>query len=106
MQDANAAGFKTYLYFICTEDPLINLQRVRNRKEMGGHDVPEYLLESQYCRSLEQLHAAFLTAHRAFVIDSSNRNRNLILEKNHKTVTINTEAIPGWIAECLVSKLK
>lgn len=104
--EAKAAGYKTYRYFICTEDPLINRQRVRNRKEMGGHDVPEHLIESRYYRSLEQLYPAFMAADRAFVIDSSNRSRNLVLEKNRNSVTIHSEAIPGWVDEYLVKKLR
>ncbi|SFT41417.1 Predicted ABC-type ATPase [Algoriphagus locisalis] len=100
------AGYKTYLYFICTDDPKINVQRVVNRKAMGGHDVPHHLIESRYFRSLEQLHSAFMIADRAFVIDSSNRNRNLILEKSGQRVTVHSETIPGWVDEYLLSKLE
>lgn len=102
---AKTAGYKTYLYFICTEDPLINIQRVRNRKEMGGHDVPDFLIESRYFRSLQQLYPAFMIADRAFIIDSSNRTRNLILEKDQDRVTIHSETIPGWVEAYLISKL-
>ena len=105
LEDAGKSGFKTCLYFIATEDPLINIQRVANRKEMGGHDVPKELIESRYFRSLEQLYPAFLIADRAFVIDSSNRNRNLIIEKNDTKVTIHTDPVPGWVDEYLISKL-
>lgn len=105
LSEALLKGYKTYLYFICTEDPLINIQRVKNRKRMGGHDVPDHLIENRYFRSLEQLHPAFLIADRAFVIDSSNRSRNLILEKNHSQVILHTQTVPGWVDEYLISKL-
>lgn len=102
---AQKSGFKTYLYFICTDDPIINIQRVKNRKAMGGHDVDPKLIESRYFRSLENLQDAFLKVDRAFVIDSSNRNRNLILEKNGDTVLNHSELIPGWVNKYLLEKL-
>jgi predicted ABC-type ATPase len=40
LKEAQARGFRTYLYYIATEDPEINLQRVKNRVVAGGHDVP------------------------------------------------------------------
>ena len=106
LSDAKLEGYKTYPYFICTEDPLINIKRVKNRTKMGGHDVPDHLIESRYFRSLEQLYPAFLVAERAFVIDSSNRSRNLIIEKNQDQVTLHTQTVPGWVDEYLISKLK
>lgn len=72
---------------------------------MGGHDVPDHLIESRYFRSLEQLHPAFMIADRAFVIDSSNRSRNLIVEKKQNEVTLHTQTVPGWVDEYLISKL-
>lgn len=105
ISEAKSMGFKCYLYFICTDDPSINVLRVKNRTEMGGHDVPSSLIESRYFRSLELVKDAFLLADRAFVIDSSNRNRNLILEKDQGKVTIHSETIPGWVDEYLISKL-
>ncbi len=105
IQFAKDSGFKTYLYFICTDDPLINIQRVKNRKEMGGHDVKDELIESRYFRSLENLHEAFIKSDRAFIIDSSNRNRNLVMEKNENTVIIHSDLIPGWVNQYLLGKL-
>lgn len=37
---ARATGFKNYLYYIATDDPDINIQRVDNRIHTGGHAVP------------------------------------------------------------------
>lgn len=46
-------GFKTYLYFICTQDPEINVIRVKNRTLKGGHDVPDEKIVKRYYKSLE-----------------------------------------------------
>ncbi len=51
LSDARANGFKTYLYFISTEKPLINIDRVQVRTELGGHSVPREKIESRYWRT-------------------------------------------------------
>ena len=105
ISEAKSMGYKCYLYFICTDDPSINVLRVKNRKEMGGHDVPSSLIESRYFRSLDLVKEAFLLADRAFIIDSSNRNRSLVVEKNDQQLLIKQDIIPGWVDEYLFSKL-
>ena len=40
MRQARAQGFRTYLYFVATADPDINIARVQQRVAEGGHDVP------------------------------------------------------------------
>jgi predicted ABC-type ATPase len=41
LRDAQTAGFRTYLYYVATEDPAINIERVKYRVGQGGHNVPE-----------------------------------------------------------------
>lgn len=48
MQRASVEGYKVYLYFVSTESPEINKQRVHARVQKGGHDVPQDLIESRY----------------------------------------------------------
>ena len=39
---AKKSGYKTYLYFVSTSDPLINIYRVRNRVKIGFVFKDEY----------------------------------------------------------------
>jgi predicted ABC-type ATPase len=41
LKQAQQQGFRTYLYYIATEDPAINISRVQYRHNKGGHSVPE-----------------------------------------------------------------
>ncbi|MDX9789389.1 MAG: hypothetical protein RBT61_01020 [Candidatus Kapabacteria bacterium] len=106
LQQAKKAGFKTYLYFICTQDPEINIARVHNRVYKGGHDVENEKIKERYYRSLELLPKAFLLAGRVFVIDNSNVNRTVILEKNGKDVLLHTSKVPEWVNEFLLKKIE
>ena len=105
MRKAKENGFKVYLYFICTQDPEINKQRVKNRIKKGGHNVPENKVEERYYRSLELLSEAFLIADRAFILDSSNKNRDVIIEKKDNEIIVHQQYVPEWIGLYVLDKL-
>lgn len=103
---AKQKGYKNYLYFICTQDPEINVLRVKNRSVKGGHDVPKEKILHRYYRSLELLSEAFKIADRAFILDSSNKSRDVILEKNGKHIYMHNPVVPEWVNTYLLQKLK
>ncbi|WP_236976837.1 zeta toxin family protein [Membranihabitans maritimus] len=105
LKEAKSAGFKTYLYFICTQDPEINKQRVLNRVQKGGHNVDPKKIENRYFRSLGLLFEAFQAVDRAFVLDSTNQNRTVILEKQSNNIIFHEQKYPEWIAIYLLDKL-
>ena len=41
LREAKRQGYKTYLYYVSTVDPQINIARVKYRVSVGGHPVPE-----------------------------------------------------------------
>ena len=52
LQKAPTLGFRTYLYFVATRDPMLNISRVQNRVQLSGHEVPEAKIVARYTRSL------------------------------------------------------
>jgi hypothetical protein len=44
LREAQSKGYRTYLYYIATEDPVINISRVRYRVKMGGHPCKGYVI--------------------------------------------------------------
>lgn len=52
MKKAQLLGCRTYLYFIATDDPAINVARVKARVNLGGHGVPEDKIICRYPQSL------------------------------------------------------
>ena len=52
LEKAQQLGYRTCLYYIATDDPAINVARVKARVNLGGHDVPEDKIVSRYARSL------------------------------------------------------
>lgn len=68
---ARSIGYRTYLYYIATETPQINLDRVALRVANGGHDVPPEKVLHRYYRSLELLPEAIYRSDRAYLFDNS-----------------------------------
>ncbi len=105
LRSAIRNGFKIYLYFVCTQDPRININRVKNRVLQGGHDVGEDKIESRYYRTLGLLKDAFLLSDRAFVIDTTFTDAQVVVEKNGNNVNVLTDEIPEWVEEYLLKYL-
>lgn len=68
---AKSCGYRTYLYYVATESPIINQLRVANRHTQGGHNVPEDKIALRYERSLSQLAHAIPFLSRAYFFDNS-----------------------------------
>lgn len=75
MRAAQLAGFEVRLFFVATDDPLINLQRVAQRVERGGHDVPRERVIARYHRSLGNLPAAIAASDVCDVFDNTSISR-------------------------------
>lgn len=106
LKKANQLGYKTYLYFIATESPVINVSRVKYRVSQGGHNVPKDKIISRYHRSLDLLSEAIKNSWRAYIFDNSGGEEFLLAEtQNGKIIEIKTESVPAWFNEFVIKKL-
>lgn len=108
LRKAQAAGFRTYLYYIATDDPAINQARVDIRVSEGGHSVPPDKIESRYYKSLELLPVAIRASHRAYVFDNSGDKREhtwLAEITDGKQLELKSEVIPGWFKKAVLDPL-
>ncbi len=98
-------GYKNYLYFISTESPKINVERVKQRVNLGGHPVPKNKIESRYYKALKNLSEAVKLTYRSFIFDNSGDQPILILEVfNGNEVTFYHKEIPHWVDEYLLNE--
>ncbi|MGM0582200.1 MAG: zeta toxin family protein [Bacteroidota bacterium] len=98
-------GYKTYLYFICTMDPQINVERVLKRVKKGGHNVDNQKIIDRYYKSLSHLNLAFKISDRAYVIDSTSLKNSIILEKKDDKLIFHNKSAPEWVMEYLLKFL-
>ena len=106
LQQAQEEGFRNYLYYVATEDPLINIARIRHRVRTGGHPVPEDKVVERYHRSLNLLLDAIRFTSRAYIFDNSGETKVWIAEiTNGTTIELKTGLIPQWFTHAVLNKL-
>jgi predicted ABC-type ATPase len=106
---AQQAGFRTYLYYVATADPAINISRVHNRVVLGGHDVPDDKVESRYYRSLDLLYDAIRNSNRAYIFDNSGssgpENKTWLAEiTDGKHLELKVDRVPAWFKKYVLDK--
>jgi predicted ABC-type ATPase len=109
LHQAQRTGYRTYLYFIATDDPEINISRVRNRVKLGGHSVPEDRIAPRYYRSLDLLTDAIRYSNRAYVFDNSGDNKKhiwLAEITDGKVLELKSDWIPAWFKRYLLDKVE
>lgn len=107
LQAAQQRGFRTYLYYIATDDPIINVSRVRHRVKMGGHPVPEDKIVSRYHRSLDLLFEAVRYSHRAYIFDNSGSAPLWLAEITEGTeLNMKVDIVPQWFKKALWDKFE
>ncbi len=108
---AQVIGYRTYLYFVATDDPAINVSRVQNRVALGGHAVPEAKIAPRYHRSLDLLMDAIRHSHRAYIFDNSTDNADrkhtwLAEITNGRTLELKTNLMPAWFRHAVLDKIE
>ena len=110
LTQAQAAGYRTYLYFVATDDPAINISRVRNRVKLKGHAVPEDKIAPRYYRSLDLLMTAIRHTNRAYIFDNSSDSATgaqtwLAEITEGRTLELKTNKIPAWFTRAVLDKI-
>jgi predicted ABC-type ATPase len=76
VRQAKTAGFFIRLFFVCTNDPSINAQRVALRVMDGGHDVPIPKIIGRYYRSIANCVESLSWVDRAYFYDNSETDQD------------------------------
>jgi predicted ABC-type ATPase len=102
---AQSLGYRTYLYFVATADPEINISRVEMRVRKGGHGVPRDKIEQRYHRSIGFLREALRHTNRAYIFDNSGHDtaRVWLAEiTDGRTIEIKVSEIPEWFSAAIL----
>ena len=102
---AQHLGYRTYLYFVATADPTINISRVENRVRKGGHGVPKDKIVNRYHRSIGLLKQAISHTNRAYIFDNSSHDKAhvwLAEITDGRTIEIKASEIPEWFSAAVL----
>lgn len=101
---AKDAGYFIRLFFICTNDPSINAQRVAQRVMQNGHDVPISKIISRYYKSIENCVDAIPLVDRLYFYDNSETDKDpelLFRINDAKLAKEYKDNIPEWAKSIL-----
>jgi predicted ABC-type ATPase len=106
LRGAKRRRYRTYLYYICTDDVSINEARILNRVKQGGHSVPSGKLSTRYERSLQQLSKAIRAVDRAYMFDNSGKEHRLIATlESGRVAELYGDPLPRWFVNAVLTKL-
>jgi predicted ABC-type ATPase len=98
MREVKSLGWSVRLTYIGINNPTTNIQRVRSRVKLGGHDVPISDILRRYERSLANLSKAAKIADRLDLYDNStNAGYQLIATVENDRAVIYVQELPEWI---------
>ncbi len=107
LEKTHSRGYRTYLYYVATDDPIINVSRVKYRVKTGGHDVPTDKITSRYYRSLDLLSEAIKFTNRAYVFDNSGSGLLWLAEiTDAKSIELKTENVTDWFKKYVLDKFE
>lgn len=105
MERWRKAGYRVTLYYVTTDDPETNLERVRRRILIGGHAVPEDKIAGRYVRCHQLFPRVVETADEAYIYDASGIPATLAFERVDGVLA----PLPGltpWAEEHLLRPLR
>lgn len=80
MREAKAAGFNVDLYYVALDTVERNIERVKFRIALGGHDIPEDAIRRRYKGSLAHLPQALALADEAVLVDNSEIQPRIVFQ--------------------------
>ena len=71
MERAKACGYTVICIYVLTNNPAINVSRVKSRARNGGHDVPSEKVIERYHRAMSLFPRLFTVCDELYVYDNS-----------------------------------
>lgn len=109
LKTAKENDYKIVLYFVTTEDPIINVSRVQNRVDKGGHPVTREKIIERYKRCMNLLYDAIKISDEAYLFDNSGDGENAaffakVLNGKNFIFSDECEEYPNWVDTYITGK--
>ena len=106
LKKAYQSGYRCHLYFVSTESPIINKERVAARVQKGGHSVDPVKIEERYYRSLELVAEMIRWTNECYLYDNSGLIIRLFaqIQNGKGLIRIDNKTYPRWFKKYLYAK--
>lgn len=102
---AHQNNYKVYLYFIGTETPIMNLERVKDRIKKGGHAVEEEKVEKRYFLTMGLLAEMIKKADETYLWDNSGLKHKYLGRLKDGYGEFEQLSVPGWVKNYILDKV-
>lgn len=104
---AKANGYEVVLVFIHLDNLDLNLARIAQRVEEGGHAVPTEKVESRIPRTLKHIKTAIPLCDKVYVLDNQSYEKpfDKIATLYHSDLILHSDKIPKWAKSLLADYL-
>ena len=100
IENAKDAGFEVNVLFVAVQNRELASDRVADRVEKGGHDIPIEAQERRFERTLENASKAATLADKTYFFDNSTAQRHtLVAEAENGRLTRIQTPTPNWVKE-------
>jgi predicted ABC-type ATPase len=95
VEKARSLGLLFWLVYVTTLDPELNVERVWDRVQAGGHDVPSDAVRQRWHRSMDELTWFAARADKLIVVDNSLDTLSVLALRRYNGPLEFTGAMPG-----------
>ena len=95
------AGYEIILYFLCTKDILINIDRVERRVKEGGHFIPAHIITDRYNLCLIYLKSKLHYFKEVYLIDNTEQEVKEMAMLVNGLIQMEVVNAPQWVSNSL-----
>ena len=105
--NAKANGYEVVLVFIHLDNLELNLARIAQRVDEGGHTVPSEKVESRIPRTLEHIKMVIPLCDKVYVLGNQSYEKPFekIATLSHSVLILHSDEIPSWVQSLLADYL-
>ncbi len=94
-------GYQIVLYYLSTDDVMINIGRVQRRVIEGGHDIAESIIKTRYLQSHSYLKTKISEFEEIYLIDNSTDNPQVQIKIAGGVIVEKATHLLNWIKEVI-----
>lgn len=95
------AGYEIILYFLCTKDIHINIDRVERRVKEGGHFIPAHIITDRYKMCIIYLRSKLDLFKEVYLIDNTEQAVKEMAMLKNGLILFEDDNPPDWVTNLL-----